>query len=602
MTTINSQRAFLKTEISSLEARLFVLRSQLNAISTINCLPTDVLLEIIKLVRGVPTSNFGWIRGITDVCSHWRSIALSRRELWATVFLSPIQNNRKQRKPISVLLSRADGFPLTLHTPSSSFLVEDKMVERLGIRIHALRGLYIGTCPSLSDLSHIFRAEAPLLQTLNVDVCTDSVQVVPGFIAFLSDRCPSLQRLRIPSLCFGSADVQALRLMDLSLVEVAGRESLTYQEASIEPYDVLASLAHYRSLRHLCLTGLYLEYYEGLLPSEPLILPLLGSLTLEKANIRSAINVLRFISCPSAFDVTCAHIGLEETGTAIDQEKPKSRLVSELLEIMRRHCRSNGPWLSLYDSKRRRSPYTYGLKIKGNAHPVLDMSITAPYSDYGPNEFYSDLLAPLDPTSFSKISFSGSSLKIANLPFFCACTATAIRVSRWGNLDGLSLATPPGVATVPLPSLEMIEVEGVSGSDLHGLVSTVWWRYRKGLPLPQLILTETDPSDLDEATLALLPLITNGAFARDSSGDTQELPRLDFEDLPISADDYQGNLSDWDVETEPEDGAEELCDEEKESRDNCRAWSLRPEVQLLEDEQSGDDYSPTDSEIDSDSD
>ncbi|KAH8826238.1 hypothetical protein DL96DRAFT_1466199, partial [Flagelloscypha sp. PMI_526] len=82
MLKIDSQRASLQAEIASLETRLLALRSQLNSLSPSNRIPTDILLEIFSLVRGDPTSNFGWVRGVTDVCSHWRTIALSQRELW----------------------------------------------------------------------------------------------------------------------------------------------------------------------------------------------------------------------------------------------------------------------------------------------------------------------------------------------------------------------------------------------------------------------------------------------------------------------------------------------------------------------------------------
>ncbi|KAH8817835.1 hypothetical protein DL96DRAFT_1623484 [Flagelloscypha sp. PMI_526] len=610
MSITNSQRSSLVSEIASLEARLLVLRSQLNTLSAINCLPTDVLLEIIKLVRGAPTSNFGWIRGITDVCSHWRSIALCRRELWATIFLSP--KHVKQRKPIYSLLSRADCFPLTLHAPSSSLLVDNKKIERFGIRIQALRGLYIGTCSSPYDLAQIFHVEdnieAPSLQTLHVDICTAGFQAVPRLTAFLSKRCPSLRRLRIPSLSFDSKDVQELTVSDLSLVEVAGRESgIVYSVPSpsydvpIQPYDIFASLIHCRSLRHLTLTALYLKHYESFSPSVALNLPLLRSLTLEKANIRSAIKVLQFISSQSALDVTCTRMELEPPYKSVDHGGTEIQLLSELVKCMLGHSRSHGSRLFLYTTKRRGDRYIYGIRLEGNAHPHLDVTVSLP-SACTPEELYSALLAPLDPASFSHVSFGANSLKIASLPFFCACSATSFNVVHWGNLDGLSLASPPGVTMVPLPHLENIEVEDVSWSDLTGLVSTLWWRFRKGLLLPRLVLVETDESDLDETTRTLLPLITNGTFLTESSADTQQLPALDVDNCTNHVDDDHQDLSERDEETSSEEDPEEYSNEGKESGDIYGAWLLRPDVALLEDEESGDDYSPTGFDMDLDSD
>ncbi|KAH8817833.1 hypothetical protein DL96DRAFT_1751745 [Flagelloscypha sp. PMI_526] len=601
MSIIDSQRASLRAEIASLEARLLVLRSQLNSLSTINCLPTDITLEVFRLVRGAPISNFGWIQGITDICSHWRSVVLGQRELWTTVFLSP--KHVKQQEPIFTLLNRAEGSPLTLYAPSSSFLVGDKGMEPFGIHPHALRGLFILTCLSLKHLSQFFRVEdnieAPWLQTLNIDFCTGKAGAMPEFVKFLSEQCLSLQTLRIPSLFFVSTDLQALNLSQLSLFETSIMATPDSHHERLFPYDVLASLTHCTNLRFLAIAGPYLEYYEQFLPSVKLTLPFLSSVKLAKTKIRSVINVLQFISSPMAVDVSCLQITMVPTFLPLDREKPTPELVSELVKIMLEHCRSQGSHLFLYDFLGESDPYNYGFRLEESLRSILDISLVSG-SEY-PADLYSALLAPLNPTSFTRISLQGIALNVVNLPFFCVCPATSVTVIPRGNFHVFKLATPPGVTDIPLPHLKNIEIFYVYGNDLLLITSTLWWRCRKGLPLPRLTLVGTDEeSRFNETARRLLPLITNGTFLKDSSGDERQLPHLDFENIPNL--NTAETCSKLDVETGADQDTDEYDSEESELSNEYGAWFLRPDEALLEDEESDDDYVPTESDQDPDSD
>ncbi|KAH8826225.1 hypothetical protein DL96DRAFT_1276918 [Flagelloscypha sp. PMI_526] len=351
MSTIKSERASLEIEIASLETRLLSLRSQLNNLSHVNRLPSDLLLEIISLVRGTPSSNFGWVRGITDVCSHWRSIALNQRELWATVFLSAA--HVKLQTPISTLLNRSNGYPLVLHAPS--LLDVGGKTEAFGILPHSLRGLQVDNCTSFDRLSQYFRTsedlQAPLLQILQFDTCADRFQKVPALVSFLSKHAPLLRSIRIPSLFFSPRDLyglSALNITDLSLVDGSLRRTMAEaKDDTIKAYDVLAALAQFKGLTHLSLHGLYLDYYESCSSSAILELPMLTVLRLEDASIRSVLNVLQSVKTYPAIDMSCLRLMTEDRdGLTRTEPNELYQIMRELVVSMLRLCAPKDPTFS----------------------------------------------------------------------------------------------------------------------------------------------------------------------------------------------------------------------------------------------------------------
>ncbi|KAH8817834.1 hypothetical protein DL96DRAFT_1560712 [Flagelloscypha sp. PMI_526] len=407
---------------------------------------------------------------------------------------------------------------------------------------------------------------------------------------FLSEYCPSLQRLCIPSLSFVSTDLRSLNLTHLSLLETSDRFPPDQPERFV-PYDVLASLTHCAGLRHLTLAGVYLQYYERSLPSAQLMLPVLNSVTLEKADIQSAIHVLQFLASPLALDVSCSEMGLIHNASTINHEKPILDLVSELVKIMLGHCRSQGSHLFLYDGNVSNRIFEYGFWLEENSHSILNITLTSG-SNYGPAERYGALLAPLNPASFTQISLEGMALSIANIPFFLILC---------GDLDLFTLDSPPGAAAIPFPYLNNIEIFYMDGNDLTRLTIMFWWRYRRGLPPLRLVLAESGGFDSKDMGWVLLPLITNGTFLKEASGDLYQLPDLNFDD--IASVDILGSFSDWDDETESDQDADEYDDESDESEESelsdiYGVWLLHPEGPLLEDEDSGDDYVPADSDLD----
>jgi hypothetical protein len=112
-------------------------------------------------------------------------------------------------------------------------------------------------------------------------------------------------------------------------------------------------------------------------------------------------------------------------------------------------------------------------------------------------------------------------------------------------------------------------------------------------------LVESGEFDTQHVGWTLLPLITNGTFITESSGDLYQLPDLDFDDIPSI--DTQSGWSEWDEEVESNQDTDDYDEREGgELSDSYGAWLLRPDETLLEDEDSGDDFVQADSDLDSD--
>ncbi|KAH8826278.1 hypothetical protein DL96DRAFT_1805648 [Flagelloscypha sp. PMI_526] len=533
--SIEFQRASWKSEIASLETRLMSLRPHFNMLSPINRLPMDIFLDIIILIRGVPNSNFGWVQGITDVCSYWRSVALGQRELWATVFLS--SNHVALQTPIFTLLRRANGCPIMVHAPSSSLLIGDEKIAPFKIHSYALGGFLIEDCVSLDHLSQILRIKqdirVPLLHTLRIEKCSDSFQSVQAITSFLSQRCPSLRSVRIPSLFLGPAELRALNLTHLSLI--AKSEDQTRDDV-IKPFDVLAELTHCSSLRTLELHSLYTRYYDHSPSSVKLALPMLNSLTLKRAYDSSAVNILQAITSPFAFDICCIRTKTRWLGAPDEDKEIELQPMCDLVELMLGHCCLRGSHLQLYDYdgdviESEDQPHSFGFRLEENARSVCGFSLALP-SIPRLDVLYNALLARLDPTAFSNVSFVGGSALVADLPFFGACTATTIRVNLW---RAFPIAAPAAALTIPFPLVNRVEILDLDDfPNANTLISTLWWRYRRGLPIPQVVFVECGEIDLDQTATELLSFLTNGVFVEDSSGQLQPvLLRIDPQDLPL---------------------------------------------------------------------
>ncbi|TFK67128.1 hypothetical protein BDN72DRAFT_899227 [Pluteus cervinus] len=130
------KRAEIDAKIHSLEEAILALKRERNALSPICQLPYDVFAIISQRVaedrRSV--SDLSWIKALTHVCSHWRTIAITFPRLWTEI-------NFKCSDLVLVKLDRSRSSLLSVHyrmdrrKPDS----ENKMDSLLSVLHHLHR-------------------------------------------------------------------------------------------------------------------------------------------------------------------------------------------------------------------------------------------------------------------------------------------------------------------------------------------------------------------------------------------------------------------------------------------------------------------------------
>ncbi|KAH8813805.1 hypothetical protein DL96DRAFT_1821045, partial [Flagelloscypha sp. PMI_526] len=282
---IDSERAVLNAELSTLLARVAFISRQLNKLCRINLLPAEVLTFIFRIARGIPESNLGWTHGLTNVCSLWRDIIFSQSDFWTTIHL------RTTRTESAKEVFRHSGTqPLVVH-----WHAEQEHTSLVMSMLPRIRELYIGRMPP-GQLREFWErsppVRAPLLKTLHVR-CNNILWRAPAFQKFLVEVSPSLLTVKVEALHVDAATLQTMDLITLSL----GPGDGIFQDPDMQDdgYDTLFSLARYTNLQVLHLGGWFVSYYKTAPSIPPLYFPKLTKLRLTKTGVSNCIHILRSI-------------------------------------------------------------------------------------------------------------------------------------------------------------------------------------------------------------------------------------------------------------------------------------------------------------------
>ncbi|KAK7040197.1 hypothetical protein VNI00_010003 [Paramarasmius palmivorus] len=230
MTTPEEQLQIVGKKIIEAEERvskakedLRKLQSQHNSLIPICRLPNEVLSLIftscVTDAHGVFKSwmfdskvystRFSWI-WVTHVCRHWREVALSCPEMWATpVFQKP--NLARE------MLVRAKGAPLRIHALNFSTRKDQEEVLKEAIKDMArIAELHFVVAGLSEETRSLLSRPAPLLRSLEVisGPSTNEVQLPDNFLA---GDMPLLRELTLRQclLCLDKIDPSNLRSLCL---------------------------------------------------------------------------------------------------------------------------------------------------------------------------------------------------------------------------------------------------------------------------------------------------------------------------------------------------------------------------------------------------
>ncbi|KAJ7235382.1 hypothetical protein C8J57DRAFT_1728677 [Mycena rebaudengoi] len=123
---------------------------------------------------------------VSQICRHWRHIALETSELWASVYLSA-KTRQNASEFLEAWLRRAKGFPLSLHLHPKSTLIPSP-VSFLATYSAQLHSLCITL--SLTDIQNLLRLRPrlPILRKLDIDTegeLGDDVVIFEDLLALL---------------------------------------------------------------------------------------------------------------------------------------------------------------------------------------------------------------------------------------------------------------------------------------------------------------------------------------------------------------------------------------------------------------------------------
>ncbi|KAI0280338.1 hypothetical protein BC826DRAFT_1180853 [Russula brevipes] len=149
-------------EIDSAILLTRTLLTRRNTLAPVSVLPLEVLSRIFHIVAFAEwpwfrMENFRWI-GVTQVCRHWRQVALDDSSLWARI------SGYRSTAWISEMLARARNAPLTVDfcgTPNAETLA---MLTAHFVHTHEFRLRGLGT-PHFGDgVQEICSLEAPAME------------------------------------------------------------------------------------------------------------------------------------------------------------------------------------------------------------------------------------------------------------------------------------------------------------------------------------------------------------------------------------------------------------------------------------------------------
>lgn len=347
---------FWDDELDALYFLIAAVRVRKNVLSPAASLPADILscvFEHLALISPISSSlnALGWVQ-VTQVCSHWRSVALGHAGLWST----SINLNCSYRQ-IEVLLARAGTAPLSIVGNILSYEQwgHTAMIKRNLQRIKAL-DITCRIYEFAEELCSIIgKSYAPVLQSLSLDLdgfhpLCDSI-----LTSNLTTGLPNLRYLTLYDMRFPwASSLPSLRSLKLyrkpySLFSNSYYSNFTEDQATF--LDILLGLSRMSALEHLTLSHIIPLPKEG--ESTVINLPQLRELCIRAPPI-SLFTMWRSLNTPVrqvSIHLICADAGMEGGWTQDEHTRVHQHLYQHLYsteESVFPHLKFHGRYRSLH--------------------------------------------------------------------------------------------------------------------------------------------------------------------------------------------------------------------------------------------------------------
>ncbi|KAI0923749.1 hypothetical protein AcW1_006628 [Taiwanofungus camphoratus] len=272
-------RKIIEEEIATHNRAVLELKTRLNTLVPISVLPPEILVEIFIRYARAPKALFlrcnacatyAWVR-VTQVCSHWRAVALDCPELWSRIVVIPrLQWTRE-------MLARSKQAPLQVVADFSRYGMEKEQALELVLKEYS----------RIQDLC-VTAPRSTLGDSWN-----------PESVLWLNGQMPNLRRLVIHHDTFHWDSIHFCH-------KLRHLEIISHQNDNLRMSDMLDALENLSLLESLILEDVIpsLPSDTTVIPvvSRPITLPNLLSIELLAATIDCA-NVLNHLDLPKLVSI-----------------------------------------------------------------------------------------------------------------------------------------------------------------------------------------------------------------------------------------------------------------------------------------------------------
>ncbi|KAI0322285.1 hypothetical protein OF83DRAFT_855473 [Amylostereum chailletii] len=330
--TINNARQTVEEDLEAVQHLLCALKSRKNAFSPISSLPPEILAYVFQIHMENPRWYYHrsgshnppleWIV-VTQVCRHWRQVALSQPRLWTLI---PFTFGPKWTERF---FERAKHAPIRLHQTLGGTVDPSSQFDFILNHLHHTEELVLsGSVPSIQDALQTLTSGAPYLECFQIAPSPLPVPSLPLPARLFANNAPKLRRLTLHgfTIPWSSTLLTNLTVLDINIAP-GPLTSFLFS-------DIMTGLGRMHFLQKFTLVG-GLPTWNASYPDDAVSLPHLAQIVLQGPP-RTSYELLNRLHTPSQvkINLTCSFASSVQDPLA-DLERINAMFLSRLPSRMR---------------------------------------------------------------------------------------------------------------------------------------------------------------------------------------------------------------------------------------------------------------------------
>ncbi|KAI0322283.1 hypothetical protein OF83DRAFT_1289452 [Amylostereum chailletii] len=399
---VDDARRTVDDDVGAIQHLLCTLKSRRNSFSPIASLPPEILAYVFEIRMEDPgpplavsyNSSAGrppleWIV-VTQVCGHWRQVALSQPRLWTEI---PFAFGHRWTK---WFLERAKHAPISVRKGLSNSVGASTEAHLIPNHIHHTKELILtGLLPSIQNVLQESTSGAPYLECLQISpypLSHGSTLPLPAHL--FANNAPKLRRLVLRgfTIPWSSTLLNNLTLLEIDLGP--GTSSASTPPSFLFS-DIMGGLSRMHFLQKLVLKDC-LPLWSAPHPESVIPLPHLSQIDLQ-GPARTSYEVLNRLRIPSRVRVklTCSFA----QDAPADLHRMHALLASHFplqgIRAIRLNAHYGVAEVTAWDSWAHRSRREPHISFLPNGNPLLDLRFTIPTSTRSASDVVRDMVVEL---------------------------------------------------------------------------------------------------------------------------------------------------------------------------------------------------------------